>query len=606
MRNMNLIFSLILCGFIARVSVSFAAVQGPYGGSATDIQLGPDGNTPEAISTTNGLFRFEDGAWSRVEALGQRNFRNILGISDRVLLIEQNQGLLAGANWRADSWNPISSGLKGRYGTRADDLYKLAIADDMKTLYLGSAGQGPFVSKDGGLTWTQLLAGIEDEPPPAYHVFDILPPEGSRPLVMGTDGAGLFSFVEGKWKKTGAGLPERTRVWALASQGGNSMILALATRANGLWKSVDGGDSWTRLRKGAYGVVEALSFGKDGDLLAHFPEEGLFVFHDDKVEGPLGLADAKVNALVARAKGGWWAALDHDGLMEISVEGRPGVFFNNGLDASRVRSLIQGKDGSIWAGDSNGVFYSPDSGKTWEARDEGLFGAAVNNFLWHKGELYLGSAGQGVYQWMPDKKEWAPRINGLGTANTIFTFVADADGEKLYVGTEGGILRRDGEEEKWVRKNGDLPIYSVWIVEASRINAGKLWAAGGKSLFVSEDAGENWKEMQKIQVAALSVDKSKSKDRLWVANKNAVFFLEDEDPSKKNTVEIALARGERIQCLLSVEETVWVGTSKGLWRINDGLKGESIWTGASVQSLLFDKGQLYGGTEGTGVVRFEL
>jgi len=601
MRNIYLI--LFLSVFLSKSSPVNAA--GPFGGSVTDIVLAPDGKTPEVVSTTRGLFSFENGLWRRTESLVQRDIRNILPAGNRVLAVEEHRGLLAASTWTADKWSPVLEGLKGRYGTRADDINRLTATGDLNTIYAASAGQGAFASSDGGLEWRQLLAGIEDEPPPAYYVLDILPPQGSRPLLMATDGRGIYALSSGEWEKFGAGLPDKLRAWALSAHKTDPLRLAVATRANGLWGSEDGGKTWNLMRKGLYGVVEVVSFGEDGALLAHFPEEGLYIFHDGKAQGSLGLKTSKVNALVARKGGGWWAALDHDGVVEISPDGKPGAFFNKGLNATRIKSIIKGKDGALWTGDSNGVFNSTDGGNSWESRDQGLYGAAVNNFLWHNGELYLGSAGQGVYQWMKDKSEWEPRIKGMGTANTIFSFVEDADGKKLYVGTEGGILRLDDGNDKWVRKNGDMPIYSVWLVAASKTTPGRLWAAGGKSLFRTEDGGESWKEIEKIQVAALAADVDSGSDRLWAAENNGMSVLTSE-ASEKAEVRMKLARGERIQCISPADEFVWVGTSQGIWRVDDGLKAEQVWKGASVHAFLLDNEKLFAGTDGEGVIQIEM
>ena len=593
-----------------------ALAAGPYGGSVTALVLAEDGSAPRWAATGRGLFRFGDGRWQRVSALAQRELRSAVEAGGVLLVAEQGRGLLRSADGGV-SWQEVGGGLRGRYGHRGDDVRALAAhPGEPGRFYAGAAGQGVFESRDGGQTWRLLLAGLEEEQPPAFHPLCILPPVPGRPLLMGTDGRGLFAWEGQRWRPLGEKLPEGLRVQSLVAAPGDPGHVVMGTRGAGLLESRDGGATWALLRQGAFGVVGPVSIAEGGTVLAHFPEEGLVKARDGKAGRPEGLGQARVLALEALAQGGWLAGLDHDGVVELGPQGAVGAFRNQGLDATRVLALapgapgsraeVPGSDGAVWAGDTNGVFFAPSDGAPWEARDAGLLGAPVNALVWHGGDLYLGSGGQGVFRWQPEAGAWEPRSGGLGTSNTIFSLQQDAEAARLYVGTEGGVYASEDGGQTWTRRNQGLPSASVWLVAASGVRGGVLWAAGGGRVFRSEDGGESWAPAGSLRPGALAAGRCGREEGLWVVEEDRISFLTD---SGARAVFTAPA-GERMLCLAATGEegagTIWVGGSGGLWALDEtGADARKVWSGAGVLSLLpIPDGRLAAGTDGRGVIRF--
>ncbi len=525
----------------------------------------------------------------------------MVAVPGAVVVTEARVGVL-----RSDdlgrSWGPVE-GLRGRYGHRVDDV-RVLVQDraDPSRLYLGGAGQGPFESRDGGATWRLLLAGLEEQPPPALHPTALLPPDGDRPLLLGTDGAGLFAWRGDAWAPLGEGLPERLRVQGLAARPGEPGRLLLASRGGGVWESRDGGARWSSLRRGAFGIAGALALGSDGAALVHFPEEGLFWFGGAEKPQDRGLGAAGFLTLVPRAGGGWLAGLAHDGVLEVGADGVPGALVNHGLEATQVSALALGEaPEELWAGDANGVFRSADGGRTWEPRDQGLLGAPVSALRWAGGRLYLGSLGQGVFRWNPEAGSWEERSGGLGTSNTIFSLTVDADGQRLYVATEGGIYASDDGGGRWTARRQGLPSAAAWVAAASPSVSGRLWAAAAGSVFGSSDRGDSWAPVAQGQPLALVPARRGGAETVWVIEAGRAVPLGGEPGAA------AVPPGETLfTAAPQGEDGLWLGGSAGLRRLDDG-PAELLWREAGIRALLpTPEGLLFVGTDGRGVVRFRL
>ncbi|MDF1553164.1 MAG: hypothetical protein P1P84_08890, partial [Deferrisomatales bacterium] len=368
----------------------------------------------------------------------------------------------------------------------------------------------------------------------------------------------------------------------------------------------DGGASWRLLRKGLFGVVETVAIDPQGALLAHFPEEGLVLARNGKAARPVGLKHDRVKALVARAEGGWIAALDDDGVLPIGADGKPEEFLVAGLDATRVTALAAGAaPGQFWAGDRNGVFFSADGARSWVPREQGLGGAPVSAFLWHGEELFLGTEGAGVFRWDPGQQNWQGRSGGLGTSNTIFSLARDRAGRYLYVATEGGILRSDDAGQQWTKKNAGLPPAGTWKLAASPTVPGRVWAAGAGDLFRSDDGGDTWAATGvAVNPAVLAAGLLEGHEVLWLAENRGLWVVEG-NAGRRWPVE--LAADERLEAVVPGTAALWLGSSKGLWSVAaDG--GRKLWEGAGVLSVLpaGADGVVLAGTDGRGVARFRL
>lgn len=213
---------------------------------------------------------FASDSW---ESLGPGN---IAGRTRTLVIHPDDPNTLYAGGVTGGVWKTTDAG--GSWEPVADDLLNLAIAvialdpEDPDTLYVGTGqgyggvrGLGIFKSSSGGETWTHLTSTLEDDPEDAFdYVGDLVfSPNNSSVLYAGTR--------SGVWKSADRGeswsvllsnptwdLPNPT---ATATVDGCTDLVVRGDRnpdvlfasfggyynADGVYRSLDGGETWTRL-----------------------------------------------------------------------------------------------------------------------------------------------------------------------------------------------------------------------------------------------------------------------------------------------------------------------------------------------------------------------
>jgi photosystem II stability/assembly factor-like uncharacterized protein len=118
------------------------------------------------------------------------------------------------------------------------------------TVYAGTSGGGVFKSTDGGRNWTAANSGLT-----ALDVRILaIDPQDTTTLYAGThnSSSGVFRSTDGgaSWSAVSSGLPEFPGVLALAIDPQNPSTLYAGTQFNGVFKSTDWGASWTAINFG--------------------------------------------------------------------------------------------------------------------------------------------------------------------------------------------------------------------------------------------------------------------------------------------------------------------------------------------------------------------
>lgn len=176
------------------------------------------------------------------------------------------------------TWTTLSSGLGSLYSDGV--VHSPAYAED-DTLYFHFFGL--YRSHDRGRTWTNLPL-----PPGVDIVRDVaLSPDFARDrtLFAGTNGIGLFRSVDGgdTWTSAAGGLPPSLATKRLVLSPGfpSDGTLFVASWDHGVWKSTNAGDAWTPCVAGlATAQMQSLAvspgFAVDGIVLAGTKGDGLY------------------------------------------------------------------------------------------------------------------------------------------------------------------------------------------------------------------------------------------------------------------------------------------------------------------------------------------
>jgi photosystem II stability/assembly factor-like uncharacterized protein len=329
--------------------------------------------------------------------------------------------------WATGLWNVRELGPSNIGGRTRDMLIDLADPD--RLLACGVSG-GIWESKNGGGSWkaindraATLSATCITQDPFNHQVlyYGTGEPTGNS---AGISGEGIFKSVDGG--KTFEQIDnEQNRnfggIWDIKHSLSDSHTVYVATANQGMWKTVNGGDSFYKV----------FTFGSH--------------IHDIEVR-----ADGAV-FIGVEAKGVYYSATGETNTFELLGQGMPASGFNR-LDIAlstahpQVMYALFAKGTSGYGGEAVGVWKSGNGGKTWQLMGNPQTGTGESfGFPWYclalgvdptdTNKLVAGSAGyaystNGGTTWM--------RARDAHADYHCFAFRPDVSGS-FYAGNDGGI-----------------------------------------------------------------------------------------------------------------------------------------------------------------------
>lgn len=311
--------------------------------SASILSMGSGYGLVFAGSDGRGMFRTsDDGAnWvaSRV-GLTTLDVRSI-GVSGGFVFAGTGRRLFSSSDSGA-SWTAIEMGLAN---TTVN-----ALVTDGNAVYAGTESGGVFRSTNGGSNW--LEAGHQGE-----DVYALLVAEGY--LIAGTENGVARSADSGRtWS------PIFSSGMALAISGHN---LFAGTYGSGVFLSTDMGNNWTSISTGVLGVSSVMALATRGEELFASVNGGSGVFYSSNngtswVQSNTGLTSNFVTSLVASDDAVF--AATPGGVFRSTDSGRHWVPVNDGLDNTGVNSLYLRRTG-LFAATYHGVYVSGNGGRSW-------------------------------------------------------------------------------------------------------------------------------------------------------------------------------------------------------------------------------------------------
>ncbi|HVY45905.1 MAG TPA: hypothetical protein VHB21_08505, partial [Minicystis sp.] len=339
------------------------------------------------------------------------------------------------------------------------------------TIYVGAASGGVFRSLDGGTTFKPVFDHEK-----VQSIGDIaLDPSNPRTVWVGTGeswtrnsvsiGDGIYKSTDAgeTWKNVGLPSSERIARVVVSPTNGDVVYACVPGKLwsdsadRGLYKTTDGGKTWTLVLKGpnlSTGCSGLAMDPKNPDVLFaglwDFRRKGwTFRSGGDGPDAPSG------SGLYRTADGGaTWTRLDATssklppgpwGRVEVAIAPS---------DPNRVYALIESKSSALYA--------STDGGKTWEARDRSQM------MVWRP--FYFGRLVVDPHD--PDRV-FKPNAN----------LVVSTDGGKSFSATGGG-------------GHGDWHV--VWI---DPTNTDHVIGGDDGGLFVSHDGGSRWWKTNNLPIS---------------------------------------------------------------------------------------------------------
>jgi hypothetical protein len=341
--------------------------------------------------------------------------------------------------------------------TDADQTFRSLAIDptNADVVYVGSEGNGIFRTMDGGAHWTWLRAGLRHDGHPAYaeawdlaiaaskpkRIFAAMtdspgPVSGQAPSARG----GVYRSDDGgdSWRQIGCALPnaKTASVWVdpanadlviAGLEGGAPSFMPpppLAYYPGGLWKSSDGGETWTELALPAGHERNSYwRIARRGGKLWTFALDGREM--PDKGLGFLSSADgstftAAATSFAGKLVTGW--DVSSDGMtilasvrdsfrLQRSIDGGATFQFVTAIDQARANGPVAiSADGKVVLFASNEQLHRSEDGLATSAPVLAA-PAFIEEVEWatsHPEVVYATVRGLRLYRSADAGKTWAP------------------------------------------------------------------------------------------------------------------------------------------------------------------------------------------------------
>lgn len=304
------------------------------------------------------------------------------------------------------------------------------------TILVGTAGQGILRSVDDGATWHRLGLKEAIEFDGTVRCLAVDPSDPAR-ILAGAD-AGLCLSTDGgaHFRRVESPIDGQT-VWSIAFAPSDPSILFAGTGAPSrarLFRSVDGGLSWTRL-----GI--------------EFPEFCAGVNRPRILS--IGVHPARAKEVwFGVEEGGAWRSSDAGDTWQ-RVDTPDSGINNSDIHCIAILPACDGKPVKHLVLTVNAVWESEDDGRTWHGapsrdRFDGLYYTRAVHAVDRSGDELVLAVGDGtpgtrtrIYRSADRGRTWAPAILHTTPNSTVWTFGAHhSDPGLLFAGTKYGHLLR--------------------------------------------------------------------------------------------------------------------------------------------------------------------
>jgi photosystem II stability/assembly factor-like uncharacterized protein len=279
------------------------------------------------------------------------------------------------------------------------DLWINTLSASSNGVLFAGTEDGAFRSLDDGRTWEQDDSGLIGFPGMsggAMYVQSLVMDNANR-IFAGTERGVFRSTNEGSsWTQINVGLTD-SEIYAVAVS--NKGYSFAGASYGGLFRSSDGGDTWTGPDTSINRYIYAIVSDPSGNIYAG-SNEGVFSSTDNGKTWTQGLSSVvNVTALTVGRNGFVYAGSDVP--YRSTDHGISWATIDNGFPGlNSVLSLAADSIGNIYVGtEDQGAFLSSDNGDTWTTINSGLpdfdvIALAVNSH----GLLFAGTFAGGVYR----------------------------------------------------------------------------------------------------------------------------------------------------------------------------------------------------------------
>jgi photosystem II stability/assembly factor-like uncharacterized protein len=378
------------------------------------------------------------------------------------------------------------------------------------------------VSEDSGKTWMRKDAGLEDF---SVRAIAVDPHDDDYVLIGGLTGVYRSRNAGCTWEK----ISDQENVESVAIDPRTHERLFVGTWRQG-YRSDDGGSSWTLINNGMVLDTDMFEITIDSNNPDNMWVATCGWVYNTKNSGDnwTRYKDGFNNRRVHDVE---LDPCDRDALYAGTVAG---LYRSN--DAGKTWYVVSDEDlvvntialhpqrpgRIILAIESDGVYVSNDSGKTFERSCQGLRNLTVTSVAVEPSEpkhvyaaVAFGGISSGIYESSDAGENWK-KLSTTKLPSVLSLAVSDDAEMKFVAGTEKGFFwSTDGAE--WTQAQpANAPIRVDRIV---RFNRARFFAATSDGVFTSRDGGKSWYRL------ADSADRSVDIAVGTLGDKKALFAL---------------------------------------------------------------------------------
>ncbi|MDQ3021244.1 MAG: hypothetical protein M3R36_11855 [Bacteroidota bacterium] len=397
------------------------------------------------------------------------------------------------------TWVKKNSGLVGT---------TLSLLSKDSLIFVGLSGPGVYVSTNLGESWTARNNGLPGV---------VIPYEFAKMgnyIYVGLEGGGgpapLYrSSNDGlQWEIINNGLPLGSNVHEFAVNG-NTIFASIqgdfGAPEYGLFRSTDFGNSWVAVNNGIPYIVG----GNTRELFAHngvvyvstlLSQAAVRLYKstnngDSWIPLVSGIRPQPTYSFTAEGNYVYAGMGYYSSVFRSSNNGDSWEEARKGLANSSAFKLME-KEGRIYCGAQEGLFYTDDNGVNWTEVQNGLpFGSPVWALEKNGPNIYAGMDQYGVYRSTNNGLNWS-EINS-GFTGIYSDYVEDllVVDNVLYAGTWDGVFKTTNNGDNWFGVNTGLTAQGGGNVRVNTL------AASGNNLFVgtslnrvfkSTNGGDSW------------------------------------------------------------------------------------------------------------------
>lgn len=355
---------------------------------------------------------------------------------------------------------------------------------------------------------------------------------------------------------------------------GNNVVFA-GGQPTGLFKSVDGGNSWSEVPPES-GLtdrfVSSLRY-VNGILYVGTATTGLYYSADNglnfsaPIQGLFGVN--QINAVVQSGTD-LYLASGASGIYKSGDNGQSWTPVTTGFTSLQVRDMTMFGT-TIVAGTDQGILTSSDNGVTWVLRNTGLTTISIFSLGTTGGILYAGTMGGGIFRSLDGGQTWNAINAGITFSPGGTSYGFAFSGTTTYAAFDSGVWQSTNNGDSWSLVNNSNGLPPGSISTALAVVGGDIIDGTTAGIFRTTSGLNQWSASQTGFTASQVTGIAKSAGILYAAKGNLEYSVDGGTTWQEKFPNMGFAS------LVAQGNTVYAGVNS-FWRFIYSDDNGATWT----------------------------